>query len=72
MEEDEFYEMDLEDESFDEENEGEDFVNFLCLIQEVYFEVCKSNNIVFLFKFFKQCVVKDIELNYYGFGDFGL
>lgn len=29
MEEDEFYEMDLEDESFDEEN---DFVNFLCLI----------------------------------------
>lgn len=32
MEEDEFYEMDLEDESFDEENEGEDFVNFLCLI----------------------------------------
>lgn len=32
MEEDEFYDMDLEDESFDEENEGKDLINFLCLI----------------------------------------
>ena len=71
MEEDEFFDTDLEDESPDGENEEKDIASLSRSTREVYLDACKSNNIVPVSKFLKQCGANDIELNYYGVGDSG-
>lgn len=68
MEDDEFFDTDLEDESPERENEEEELSR---PTQEVYLEACQSNNIVPSSKFLKQCSKENIELNHYGLGDSG-
>ena len=74
MEENEFFDTDLEEESVDEECEhAEDRVEILTKsTQEIYLDACKSNENVPSSRFLKQCSTENVDLNHYGLGDSGI
>lgn len=72
MEDDEFFDTDLEEESAEWEIEKEEFGVLSRSIQDIYLDACKNNNIVPSSRFLKQCSTeKTVELNHYGLGDSG-
>lgn len=71
MEDDEFFDTDLEEESAEWEVEKEEFAVLSRSTQDIYLDACKNNNIVPSSRFLKQCSTENIELNHYGLGDSG-
>lgn len=71
MEDDEFFDTDLEEESAEKNIEEEELAILSRSTQDIYLDACKSNNIVPSSRFLKQCSTANIELNHYGLGDSG-
>lgn len=73
MEDDEFFDTDLEEESMDREFEDweEQVENRKRSAPEIYLDACKSSDIVPSSKFLKQCSTENVDLNHYGLGDSG-
>lgn len=73
MEDDEFFDTDLEEENVDQEFEGrEEKVEIRKRsTEESYLDACKSNGIVPSSRFLKQCSTENVDLNHYGLGDSG-
>lgn len=74
MEDDEFFDTDLEDDSPDQEYEERKMQvdTRKRSVQDIYLDACKSSDIVPSSRFLKQCSSEYVDLNHYGLGDSGI
>lgn len=74
MEDHEFFDTDLEEESVGQEFEDRNKqVKILQRsTQEIYLNACKSSDLVPASRFLKQCTTENVDLNHYGLGDSGV
>lgn len=70
MEDDDYFDTDLEDESYDHESEKRVEIRKITP-EEIYLDVCKSSDIAPSSRFLKQCSSGNVDLNHYGLGDAG-